>query len=223
VPDASVAPKPLPRKRPTGAPARRRVLTDLRKGEIIAAALKVFARKGFHETCVEDVAVQAKIAKGTLYLYFKSKETIYEAALDHAMEQLEAAVNEQMQTAQSAEDKVRAFVSARLHFWGAHGDLYRMILTVGREKKHRRHTNGLLSQSVDGLVVHLREVAPNVEDANVVRAVGWAVMDMVRGALERRIDLEAAVSIEVETSLITGMAVRQLQAQTAPLGAVVLH
>ena len=42
----------------------------------------MFARQGYSETVVDDIAGQAGIGKGTLYLYFKSKEEIFLAALD---------------------------------------------------------------------------------------------------------------------------------------------
>jgi AcrR family transcriptional regulator len=48
--------------------SRRQVLTDLRRSEILTAAIKVFGKKGFAATCVDDVAAAADIAKGTLYL-----------------------------------------------------------------------------------------------------------------------------------------------------------
>lgn len=67
-------PRTRPGPRPT--PARRR--TDARRQAILAAALDVFARHGFATARLDDVAAKAGIAKGTLYLYFKSKEALFE-------------------------------------------------------------------------------------------------------------------------------------------------
>lgn len=55
---------------------KRRVVkpTEQRKKEILEAALKQFSEKGFHDTTVEDIATAAGVAKGTIYLYFPSKE-----------------------------------------------------------------------------------------------------------------------------------------------------
>ena len=165
------------------------MLTDLRRGEIIAAALKVFAKKGFYDTRAEDVAVGARIAKGTLYLYFDSKEAIYEAALKHAMTTLRAAVAARVSAADTVEERVRAWVGARMDFWGEQGDLYRMILTVGRETKHRRHTATLLREGVESLNGILRDaIAKGELKKRALEPIGWAVMDMIRGANERRID-----------------------------------
>jgi TetR/AcrR family fatty acid metabolism transcriptional regulator len=48
-----------------------------KRERIIEAAIKLFTRLGYHETKLDEVAKQAEIAKGTLYLYFKSKEDLF--------------------------------------------------------------------------------------------------------------------------------------------------
>jgi AcrR family transcriptional regulator len=60
---------------------RRRRRKAARPGEIITAGLAEFAEKGFAGTRLEDVAKRAGIAKPTLYLYFPSKEALFEAAV----------------------------------------------------------------------------------------------------------------------------------------------
>jgi TetR/AcrR family transcriptional regulator, fatty acid metabolism regulator protein len=51
-------------------------MDDNKKEQIRKAALAVFSRQGFHETTVEQIAQEAGIAKGTIYLYYTSKEEI---------------------------------------------------------------------------------------------------------------------------------------------------
>lgn len=52
--------------------------SDERRQAILAAALHVFAERGFAAARLEDVAARAGIAKGTLYLYFSNKEALFE-------------------------------------------------------------------------------------------------------------------------------------------------
>lgn len=59
-------------RRPSAAAA------DARREAILAAALDIFSRHGFATARLDDVAARAGIAKGTLYLYFKSKEALFE-------------------------------------------------------------------------------------------------------------------------------------------------
>ena len=65
---------------------------DARPGEIIAAALASFAERGYAATKLEDVAAAAGISKGTIYLYFPTKEDLFRAVVRQAvLPNLEAA------------------------------------------------------------------------------------------------------------------------------------
>lgn len=61
---------------PVSSVLKRRVVkpTEQRRAEILEAALNLFSAKGFHETTMEEVAQAAAVAKGTVYLYFASKD-----------------------------------------------------------------------------------------------------------------------------------------------------
>ena len=54
---------------------------EARPGELLEAALDLFVAKGFAATRVEEVAAKAGVSKGTLFLYFKSKEELFEAVV----------------------------------------------------------------------------------------------------------------------------------------------
>ena len=59
--------------------ARWRRRKDARPQEILEAALAVFAEKGFAAARMDDIAARARVSKGTIYLYFPSKEAVFEA------------------------------------------------------------------------------------------------------------------------------------------------
>jgi len=65
----------------TDAHARRTRRKDARPGELIAAALDLFVEKGFAATRVDEVAALAGVSKGTLFLYFPSKEELLKAVV----------------------------------------------------------------------------------------------------------------------------------------------
>ena len=58
---------------------------DARPSELTAAALELFVEKGFAATRLEDVAARAGVSKGTLYLYFDSKEELFKAVIQSAV------------------------------------------------------------------------------------------------------------------------------------------
>jgi AcrR family transcriptional regulator len=63
-----------------------------RREDILRAARDVFAREGFHEAKVEDIAAAARVAKGTVYLYFPDKSSIMQELIDRVLVQLEGAI-----------------------------------------------------------------------------------------------------------------------------------
>ncbi len=67
-----------------GEPKFRRRKAD-RPGEIVDAALHVFAEKGFAAAKLDDIARRAGVSKGALYLYFETKEDIFRAVVDQAI------------------------------------------------------------------------------------------------------------------------------------------
>ena len=62
-----------------GEAVRWRRRKEERPQEILEAALSVFAEKGFAAARMEDIATRARVSKGTIYLYFKSKEAVFQA------------------------------------------------------------------------------------------------------------------------------------------------
>jgi AcrR family transcriptional regulator len=81
-----------------------------RSEEIATAALHVFAKRGLHQTTLDDVAKEAGVSKGTIYLYFKSKEELFVAAAQRVVptpEELPLATSAQPITAKTVATLLR--------------------------------------------------------------------------------------------------------------------
>ena len=65
---------------------RREEEKRLRRHEILAAAKRVYSRKGFLSATIEDIAAEARVSVGTIYSYYKSKEDLYVSLLFESME-----------------------------------------------------------------------------------------------------------------------------------------
>src|SRR5438067_8543229 len=63
------------------AQAKRERRKEARPGELLDAALDLFVEKGFAATRAEEVAARAGVSKGTLFLYFPSKEELFKAVV----------------------------------------------------------------------------------------------------------------------------------------------
>ncbi|MBS0354837.1 MAG: TetR/AcrR family transcriptional regulator [Proteobacteria bacterium] len=66
-------------------PIRRQRRKEARPSELAAAALSLFIEKGFAATRLDEVAARAGVSKGTLYLYFDSKEALFKAVIEEGV------------------------------------------------------------------------------------------------------------------------------------------
>src|SRR6266481_1528995 len=88
--------------------------------QIIDAAIRVFARTGYYNSRVSDIAREAGIASGTIYLYFRTKDEILVTLFREKMAQWVALVRREIATERGAEAKIRKLVA--LHFAVLEGD-----------------------------------------------------------------------------------------------------
>ncbi|MGB4464192.1 MAG: TetR/AcrR family transcriptional regulator [Candidatus Hydrothermia bacterium] len=82
------------------------------KQKILRAARDVFGKKGFYETRMEDIATEAGIAKGTLYIYFPSKEELYECLLREGLKDAVKKIKDSMQSVKDINDRIQAIIKA---------------------------------------------------------------------------------------------------------------
>ena len=81
---------------------------------ILDAAIEVIAKKGFHNSRVSEIAEQAGVADGTIYLYFKSKEQILMTALDTAFQSFLARARRELAGTDSPAIRLRKLAALHL-------------------------------------------------------------------------------------------------------------
>jgi TetR/AcrR family fatty acid metabolism transcriptional regulator len=111
----------MPRPRSQGAQARATV-TDKREA-ILRAAIKVFASKGFFNSKVADIAGEAGVADGTVYLYFKNKDDILHSIFDRAMAEFIAEGKKELEGIAAPEERLKKIAELHLERLGADRDL----------------------------------------------------------------------------------------------------
>jgi AcrR family transcriptional regulator len=182
------------------------VISEFRCGEILDAARKVFARKGFENATMDEIAEAAGVAKGTVYLYFQSKRDVYLAALRCGFTGLTEETMRKMDAAPTAADKVRAFVNARVHYaeqnrdfvaiyHAEFGNMRAACLNKEFKALYLRQTKALedvMRQAVDE--GQIRPVAPE--------AAGFFVYEMTRGLVTRRMLGLSKGSVEQDIELL---------------------
>ena len=90
---------------------------------ILRAAIKVFANSGYFNSKVADIAREARVADGTVYLYFKSKEDILHSIFDRSVEEALSAARQQIERVSDPKEKLRRIALLHLERLGADRDL----------------------------------------------------------------------------------------------------
>ncbi len=114
---------------PVEGKTRREVLTEFRRAEILAAARKVFAARGFRDATLEEVAQEAGLAKGTLYLYFSSKEEMFWDIFRGSIMEMQERLAAVLAGAGNAEEKIRAGLRVRFECLREDQDFMRIYFT----------------------------------------------------------------------------------------------
>lgn len=104
----------------TAAEEKRRLLLD--------AAVRVFARKGYHSARVGDIAEEAGVAYGLLYHYFRSKEEVLETIFRSTWSEMLATVESIAATGTPAAEQLRKVTEVILRTWRRDPDLVRVLV-----------------------------------------------------------------------------------------------
>jgi AcrR family transcriptional regulator len=101
---------------------------------ILSAAERQFARKPYHEVTLEEIAAEAEVAKGTLYLYFASKTDLYLALIVESFGPMIERLEEQADAIaeKSAWSAIAMVVKELLHFKREHAALHEVLRETSR-------------------------------------------------------------------------------------------
>jgi AcrR family transcriptional regulator len=125
-----------------------------RRQEIIDAARAVFFKHGFRRPTMEDVAAQAEISKGTIYLYFESKEAVLAhlllEGLDELLAQMEAAYQPEPPNAERTPEQVlHAVADAYLQYCVSHPNDFRLQMAFDRGRFEEAIPHELYQEVLD--------------------------------------------------------------------------
>jgi AcrR family transcriptional regulator len=102
------------------------VLSEFRRSELLTAARAVFAKKGFHDASIEEIAEMAEVAKGTVYLYYKSKNDLYLEALRFGLDSLNKELTARAGLPGSCLEILRILTETKLVFFEENRDFFRI-------------------------------------------------------------------------------------------------
>lgn len=153
---------------------------DAKKKRIIETAIPLFAKKGVHATSIQEISDAAGMAKGTLYLYFKSKDDLFHSSLLHILEQMETLTNTPQADVNKPRESLVRHLARLIRFALDYRDFFLMLLnervTINEDELHCKMAEQR-SVQLQRLCAHVRSIydekaEPYVLDAaSMIQAV----------------------------------------------------
>ncbi len=119
-----------------GLEERRRREKENRRAAILKAARKLFFEKGFKPVTVESIAHKAELSKGSIYLYFNSKEEIYTQILLSDIDKFHKGIANLFRTGETASDLLVELARIYINFFLGDKELFRILMTFMLHTEH---------------------------------------------------------------------------------------
>jgi AcrR family transcriptional regulator len=121
---------------------------DRTRRRILQAAIRLFAKGGFHAVAVDEIVQQAGVNKRMVYHYFGSKDALFEAALVEVYQRIEKIEFHAVERGQSPREKLARLLESYFEFLDAEPEFTRLLQWENLEKgRHLTKTNHLLTKN----------------------------------------------------------------------------
>ncbi|HYI11565.1 MAG TPA: helix-turn-helix domain-containing protein [Thermoanaerobaculia bacterium] len=195
------------------AKSKEEVVQEYRIESIQEATMRVIGRKGMAAATMQEIADEAGVAKGTIYLYFRDREELvektFESAILRLMDRVDAALDQEI----GIDAKIRAVMAAHVGFFGENREFFRLYLSLRmpegpatRQRRQKQHCQPHYR-------VRAEKFAKALEDAmdrgEVRRGDAYKLaLFIIEGStaiILERLNEDAPPSEEVDLDLITGL------------------
>lgn len=175
------------------ATTKEEMLREFRVREILDAACRVVSRHGFQGATVDRVAEEAKIAKGTVYLYFQKKDDLLKAAVEQGMENFTNQVRAEVNEVRTPLEKIVRLVEASLELSDTKRDFFKTLLLERNflaASPHHPDASHMLDLYLD----YIRLIEETIQEGvttGVLRqhnteASAFALNESIRGCFQQR-------------------------------------
>jgi AcrR family transcriptional regulator len=148
------------------------VVQEFRVQSIQEAAIRVISRKGMASATMQEIAEEAGVAKGTIYLYFRDREELVEKTFETAIGELHKRLDAALDSEGSFEQRLRAVITAKLAFFGQNREFFRLYRALRmpegsatQQRRQKRNCQPQFRSRVDRVAAFLQKAI----DAGEVR------------------------------------------------------
>ena len=192
------------------------VLEEFRCASIQDAAMAVIARKGIDETTIQDIADEAGVAKGTIYVYFRDREELLAKTGDRLFENLLTELTPAFEATGPFAEKLRGLARRQLRFFEEHRALFRATMALSqREAEMHKPKTRCFGQYMARLEAMFEEAAESGELREDLdpHAVAALYRDCIRGVILRRLDPKQKTrnGVEDDAEFVVSILLRGVQ------------
>lgn len=197
---------------------------ERRREEILEAAKRLFAERGFHSTRMSDVAGAAGVSHGTIFWHFGSKEELFHDLMDEEERALRRHIDAALARADcdGPADTFRRSVQATFEFFESDRDTVRLFfrdpLVLG--ERFDRHLGGIYEGFIDDIEKSITEAqrAGQVIDAPP-RVIAFSVAALISGLALRRLATDDGLPASAVADLVVSMIIDGLRPRGGASGA----
>lgn len=126
--------------------SKEEVVQEFRIQSIQEATMRVISRKGMAAATVQEIADEAGVAKGTIYLYFRDRDELVERTFETAIAQLMERIDAVLSQKLPFDRMIRAIMAAKIGFFNANREFFRLYLSLrmpegsGARPRRRKQT-----------------------------------------------------------------------------------
>jgi AcrR family transcriptional regulator len=192
---------------PVMGKTRKDVVSEFRRTELLTAARSVFSKKGFHDATIDDIAEIAEVAKGTVYLYYKSKREIYLEALRFGVESLNNELNLKAAGPGKCLEKLRILTSTKLEFFEENRDFFNIYYSeLGKLPSHPAGLELVKDLYFKQARIFARLLKDGVRRGEIrnlnVEKMAFAIADLTRDVTTQRALGFSKTSVKTDTDFV---------------------
>src|SRR3954452_12956222 len=152
------------------AKSKEDVVQEFRVQSIQEAAIRVISRKGMAAATMQEIAEEAGVAKGTIYLYFRDREELVEKTFETAIGELHKRLDAALDSDGTFEERLRAVMTAQLAFFNENREFFRLYHslrmpegTSAQQRRQKRNCQPQFQTRVDRLAKILKQAMDDGE------------------------------------------------------------
>ncbi len=194
------------------ARSKEEVVQEFRIHSIRDAAMRVIARKGMAAATMQEIADEAGVAKGTIYLYFRDRDELVEKTFESAMADLHGRVEAALEKEGTFEEKLRAVLAAQISSFQANREFFRLYISLRypegnaqQQRRQKRHCQPQYRSRVERIAGVLEEAMKRgeIRKQDPMRLALFIIEGSNAVIIERVLD-EAPPPEEADIELIAG-------------------